>query len=298
METKRFTQFGTFSVISLSSLLVFFIYLTWNVGLNSMPDFIIFGILSIVMLISILTFYQLVIEIDRVHISFKLGIGLFSRQYKIDNLNNCKSVTNSVFNGIGIRMISDGWLYNVTGTKAIELTFKDSKKIIRIGTNKPDEISEIVAGFIKKSEKPVDYTADSYSKSGKNLNIIIIGVLLFIYILFTLYENMETKITLSNNNIEIGGMYGRQIHYSDIAEIDTLTWIPNIEFKSNGYSSTSVCKGHFRIKGIGEAMVFADCSVTPMIKLTLKNKEVYFFNFNKRQSTIDLYVNLKTKITK
>jgi hypothetical protein len=296
MGTKRFTQFGTFSVILLLPILTLFIYITWNVGLNSMPSFIIFGTSSIVMLISILTFYQLVIEIDRVHISFKLGIGLFSRQYKIDNLNNCKSVTNSVFEGIGIRKISNGWLYNVSGSKAIELTFKDSKKIIRIGTNKPDEISEFIAGFIKKSDEPVDYTANS--KSRKSLNFIIGGVVLFIIVLFTLYGNMETKITMKNDTIEIGGMYGGLINYGEIAEIDTLTWIPKIEFKSNGYSFASIRKGYFRIKGIGEAMVFADCSVTPMIKLTLKNQEVYFLNFKKRQSTINLYEDLKTKIKK
>ena len=298
METKKFTQIGTFSIILLLPLLVLFIYMTYNAGVNELPAFIIFSSLSIAMLISLITFFKLVIEVDRVHVSFKLGIGLFSRQYKISNLKNCKPVKYSFFNGIGIRMFSNGWLYNVTGTKAIELSFKDSDKIIRIGTNNPDEIAEIIADFIEKTNEPIDYTARTNFKPRKNLNFIIIGSVLLIIVLFTIYGNADTKIILNNDNVEIGGMYGGQIKYTDIEKVDTLTWIPTIKFKTNGYAFSSVCKGHFRIKGIGDALVFADCSATPIIQLKLKSKEVYFLNFKERKSTIDLFKDLKLKVTK
>jgi len=120
-------------------------------GLKDNSRFITFSFLSLIMIVALLFFYKITIEIDDTFISFKLGIGWFGRKYRIDNLISCKSVKNSIWYGMGARLLPNGWLFNVSGLKAIELSFKDKKSIIRIGTNKPEEIAEIVTKLINKN---------------------------------------------------------------------------------------------------------------------------------------------------
>ena len=137
METKKFTQFGTLSVVIMLPLLLIFTGLLIRSGINSQDSFIhIFLVLTF--FICLLTFYKMTIIINTRDVSFILGIGLVSKSYKISDLRSCKPVTNSVLSGIGIRMLPNGWLYNVTGLKAIELQFRNKKSVVRIGTDRPE----------------------------------------------------------------------------------------------------------------------------------------------------------------
>jgi len=144
METKIYKQFGTFSVILLLPLLLIFIGVMFKSGFSTDPITIILLFAVVTILICLLIFYQLEIRISNDSISFSLGIGLVGKSYKFSEIKACKAVTNSALNGIGIRILSNGWLYNVTGLKAIELQFKNRKSVIRIGTDKPEEIANLI----------------------------------------------------------------------------------------------------------------------------------------------------------
>lgn len=152
METKKYTQFGTISVVVLFPLLLLFIGKLIKSGLTNSPYLFIHILLFLIFLICVLTFYQLKIKVNNSHLSFKLGIGLFSKKYKISDIKSCRPVSNSLINGIGIRMISNGWLYNVSGLKAIEIQFKNKKSVVRIGTNKPKEICQLIQSLIDGNE--------------------------------------------------------------------------------------------------------------------------------------------------
>ena len=78
-----------------------------------------------------------------------MGIGLIKKTYPLSNIKSCTPIKNNIINGWGIRRILGGWLYNVSGFQAIELQFKNENKIIRIGTNKPDEVVAEVKKFIR-----------------------------------------------------------------------------------------------------------------------------------------------------
>jgi len=149
METKKFTQFGTFTVIILSVLLIVFVILLIDHGFSAKPETYMSASLVLAFTVCLLTFYKLTIMVDDITFSFKLGIGIFSKSYKIDEIESCNSVKNKFIFGWGIHLIPNGWLYNVSGFKAIELTFKNSNKVVRIGTNKPEEIVELMQRLIK-----------------------------------------------------------------------------------------------------------------------------------------------------
>ena len=98
---------------------------------------------------ALLFFYKLTICIDSKKVSFQLGVGWFGRSYPLSEIKSCKPVRNSIFYGIGIRLIPGGWLYNVSGFKAIELKFHNRRKVVRIGTDKPEEVADLVESAIK-----------------------------------------------------------------------------------------------------------------------------------------------------
>jgi hypothetical protein len=78
-----------------------------------------------------------------------MGIGLIKKTYLMSDIQSCTPIKNNIINGWGIRRILGGWLYNVSGFQAIELRFKNENKIIRIGTDKPNEVVEEVKKFIR-----------------------------------------------------------------------------------------------------------------------------------------------------
>jgi hypothetical protein len=255
-----------------------------------------FSILSLILLISLLSFYKIDIEIDDIYISFKMGIGIFKKSYKISEIELCKAVKNSFINGFGIHKIKYGWLYNVSGFEAIELTFKDTDKVVRIGTNKSEEITERITKLINVELRLEDNTPVYEIKSQTKNTIIFLVVVGAIILGFNYYGSMPTKINLKENQFEITGIYGLSINYSDISAIDTLKQMPPIEMRTDGLALGKVCKGYFTLKEIGGATLFINFNVSPFVQLVQKNGRVFYFNLKDHQSTIEAFEKIKSRI--
>lgn len=88
-------------------------------------------------------FYKLTISVSEEYVKFSLGIGLISGKYKLESISHCKSLSYIPL-GWGIRLRPGVILFNVSGTKAIELEIKNKKRKIWIGTNCPEEIVDYI----------------------------------------------------------------------------------------------------------------------------------------------------------
>jgi hypothetical protein len=289
MEQKKYTQFGTFSVIALGSALIFCIAIMIIIGFNDLAPVGIMGFVVLTLLICLLIFYKLIKTIDDTYISFSLGTGLIAKKYLISDIKSCNSVSNNLIYGIGIRKIPGGWLYNVTGLRAIEIKFKNSKSIVRIGTNHPDEIAEIISKMIKtdQSGSGIDYK----DKTGFLLAWIIIAIALFFPLILILTGNREPEITISKSGLKINGMYGLTINYSDIQQLDTLSTLPHIKMRTNGYESGKSLKGNFRLQNQENAKLFITKRMPPYIFIRTENLNVYL-NFKESKKTVDLFITL------
>jgi len=293
METKKFTQFGTFTVIIMSVLLIVFAILFINHGFSAESETYLYAILVFTSLTCLLLFYKLTIIVDNEAISFKLGIGLLGKSYEISEIKSCRPVKNLWIYGVGIHKLPNGWLYNVSGLKAIELRFKDSTRVVRIGTDNPNEIAGVITDLIgaESGNDTPEYKIQSQTKYAIIVLIIVAAVAFGnIY-----YDSLPTKIDMKETQFEIKGAYGFSINYSDISAIDTVSQMPNIETRTNGFALKKVCKGFFRLTDIGSASLFIDFGGSPFVRLVLKNGRVIFFNMKDRQSTIETFEKLKTK---
>jgi hypothetical protein len=61
------------------------------------------------------------------------------RRIELDAVTATRHVQNSWGHGWGIRKIRNGWMFNIAGSEAIELTLR-SGKVFRIGTDQPAEL--------------------------------------------------------------------------------------------------------------------------------------------------------------
>ena len=109
-------------------------------------------ILSIVTLLAlciIALMGGLTVEVDDVLLKIKFGVGFVRKSFRLEDVVSCRPVRNKWWWGWGIRLIPGGWLYNVSGLDAVELTLKCGK-IFRIGTDEPRVLADFIQAKLGK----------------------------------------------------------------------------------------------------------------------------------------------------
>lgn len=144
MNTQSFTQKGYFSIAIFIPLIIFVGIQLNRHDFQINADSIGLYLVELLMVLCLLTFHQIKITVTDKNVSFKMGIGLIKKTYALQDITKCKPVRNSAWSGIGIRLIPNGWLFNVSGLEAIELSFKSRSSITRIGTNKAAEVANLI----------------------------------------------------------------------------------------------------------------------------------------------------------
>ena len=91
-----------------------------------------FGVLAVV-------FSSLTVQVTDRELVFYFGPGFWTRRFALHDIISVKVVRNSPLHGWGIRYTHHGWLYNVSGLRAVELTIRGEGQI-RIGTDEPEAL--------------------------------------------------------------------------------------------------------------------------------------------------------------
>jgi hypothetical protein len=114
-------------------LFLFLVLFIFQIGDNPIPlTAVLFIILTFITVL--LLFFRLSVSVTKELIVVKFGVGIIKKSFKISDVAEVKKVRTKWYHGWGIKSIKNGWLYNIHGLDALELTFKNSKKRILIGT--------------------------------------------------------------------------------------------------------------------------------------------------------------------
>ena len=81
----------------------------------------------------VLIFSRLTVSVDEEHITAAFGLGWPKKVLGHTDIVSAAAVRNKWWYGLGIRLIPHGWMYNVWGLDAVELTLSSGRKF-RIGT--------------------------------------------------------------------------------------------------------------------------------------------------------------------
>lgn len=137
---------------------------------------------------------------------------------------------------------------------------------------------------------------DKNTKSRRNQTIAaaVLAISLFVIVGLFIVGKMENKITLDENNLTIGGMYGFTIAKG---EIDTvymaqLSELPKIEMRTNGYNDGQILKGNFRLTDWGGCKLFVHDTKAPVIVIKREGKYT-ILNLYEAEATKKLYDELQ-----
>lgn len=108
-------------------------------------------IIASILIISQLLFFQMSTSVGNEKIKISYGIGLIKKSINLDTIEQIDIVRNKWYYGIGIRILTNGWLYNIQGLDAIELKLKKSNSIIRIGTADSNKLKREIESKITES---------------------------------------------------------------------------------------------------------------------------------------------------
>jgi len=132
------TQFGYFIIIVLAVGLLLVAGLMAIHGFNwiALSVLIFFGV-------SLALFATLTVVIWEDILEIRFGLGLIRKKFHLKDIESCQVVKNSWYYGWGIRLTPHGWLYNVSGSYAVEIRKKTGERY-RIGTDVPHELEKVV----------------------------------------------------------------------------------------------------------------------------------------------------------
>ena len=91
-------------------------------------------IVSMTFLVIYVLFYGMLTTVSSETIRISFGIGIIQKNIELNTVKDVEKVKSPWYYGWGIRIIPNGMLYNISGFDGVELKFKDTKRIIRLGT--------------------------------------------------------------------------------------------------------------------------------------------------------------------
>lgn len=134
MKEYKETQFGWLILLTLlpAQAWLTFMFLK-ELGLRPM-GLMSFIFISLILLITYLLFFRLTTTLNSDHIRVSFGIGLIQKRIKLSEIKAVEVVHNPWYYGWGLRFFPNGVLYNISGSKGIELKFNSSGRVVRIGS--------------------------------------------------------------------------------------------------------------------------------------------------------------------
>ena len=96
------------------------------------------GVFAVLMGAGVL-FHSLTVQIRDGWLACWFGPGLIQKRFPLEDISEAEAVRNKWYYGWGVRYTPHGWLFNVSGLDAVQITLL-SGKTYRIGTDEPEAL--------------------------------------------------------------------------------------------------------------------------------------------------------------
>jgi len=74
-------------------------------------------------------FYSMTIEVNGNKVCWYFGLGFLRKEVEVPSITEVSIYETKWYQGIGVRMLKDGWLYNASVGKALKLKLSSGKNI-------------------------------------------------------------------------------------------------------------------------------------------------------------------------
>lgn len=146
MNAYKHTQIGYLLIVALGAAVVLIGNLAVVTKFN--PGAL---LLLVFMVLCLAAFAVLTVDVDERAITIRFGVGVIRRSFLLRDVQAYRTVKNPWYYGWGIHMIPGGWIFNVSGSEAIELQMKNGRKY-RIGTDDVQGFANAVQSYLQKMQ--------------------------------------------------------------------------------------------------------------------------------------------------
>ena len=84
----------------------------------------------------LILFHGFTVTVTEKILHLKFGLGLIQRTIFRENIVGASHVRNKFWYGFGIRLTPHGWMWNISGLDAVEITYAGGRRF-RVGTDDP-----------------------------------------------------------------------------------------------------------------------------------------------------------------
>jgi hypothetical protein len=90
--------------------------------------------------LALVNFASLTIAVDGERVVARFGPGLIRVSFRLADIETVRVIRNSPLWGWGLRLVSTGWLFNISGLWAVELHMKNGRRH-RLGSDEPEALA-------------------------------------------------------------------------------------------------------------------------------------------------------------
>lgn len=143
------------------------------------------------------------------------------------------------------------------------------------------------------------YNHNHKKKREKTALIAIISVVFGVFVLvsgFLIVATLNPKVELSDEKIEVSGLYKRDIAIADIKSVSLKETMPGVVSKTNGMDVGYSLRGSFKLEGEdNNSTLFVQQNNPPFIHIRTDDR-LYIINFKERERTSELYKKIEISI--
>jgi hypothetical protein len=138
MTTYRHTQFGSAIVLSCGVIgLTTLLAAAFSAHRTPFPW------VGVAVLLLGALFSALTITVEDGLLRASFGPGLIQKKVNLAEIASVRPIPVRWWYGWGIRLTPHGWLYNVSGWKAVEITLRDGRRFC-LGTDEPEDLRKAI----------------------------------------------------------------------------------------------------------------------------------------------------------
>ncbi len=139
----KHTQSGWVIIFTVGNTALVLLILAFFLKINVIAWLAIF-----ILVLALFFFGSLTIEVTATHLNWFFGIGIIRKSVQLLEIKQVSSVKNPWYYGWGIRLTPHGWLYNVSGSRAVEIELKSGKKF-RLGSDEPEKLVQVIENSVR-----------------------------------------------------------------------------------------------------------------------------------------------------
>lgn len=199
---------------------------------------------------------------DDTSIAVRFGAGLIHKRFHLGDVESCERARSEWLQGIGVRKIQGGWLYNARVGNAVQLNLAGGSRVV-IGADEPDDlIAAIDASRATAGPGP------GTSRAGPSWRPLVVALAIILSLTggVVWYQGRHMEVVVSNEGLRVrSGFYSVSIPLQQIREVIVADSLPRITRRTNGYAVGDVRRGHFRLDSLGDAMLFLTLRHPPYV---------------------------------